>query len=124
MKEYSYKCQANIINLKNIISIYKDKGYKVIGYGAAAKGNTLLNFAGISNTHLDYVVDLNPSKQNRVLPGSHIRVVDEKYLIEYPPDVLLILPWNLSDEIIPQVKKYGLTELRFLRAIPKVEFIS
>ena len=110
--------------LNKVLTEAKQQGLRVAGYGAAAKGNTLLNFAGISNTHLDYVVDLNPSKQNRVLPGSHIRVVDEKYLIEYPPDVLLILPWNLSDEIIPQVKKYGLTELRFLRAIPKVEFIS
>lgn len=76
------------------------KGKKIIGYGAASKGNTLLNFCGIKGTSLiKFVVDASPFKQNKFLPGSHIPVVDITAIKKYMPDYVIILPWNLKDEI-------------------------
>ena len=78
-------------------------GAQVVGYGAAAKGNTLLNFAGVRADRIDYVVDASPHKQGRLLPGSHIPVVAEARLRETRPDFILVLPWNLRDEIAAQL---------------------
>ncbi len=75
-------------------------------YGAAAKGNTLLNYCGIKADLLDYVVDANPHKQGKWLPASHIPVVDESVLRATKPDFVLILPWNLLEEITHQLGLY------------------
>lgn len=86
------------------------RGHKVAAYGAAAKGNTLLNFAGIRADLLPYVVDKNPAKQGKFLPGSRIPIVDEAHLRADRPDVVLILPWNLKDEVTAQlayVREWG-----------------
>lgn len=99
----------------------KRRGLKVAAYGAAAKGNTLLNFAGIRPDLLPYVVDKNPAKQNKYMPGSRIPIVDETRLKTDRPDIILILPWNLREEIIAQiayVKKWG---GQFIVAIPELE---
>ena len=79
------------------------RGRKVAAYGAAAKGNTLLNFAGVRPDLLPYVVDKNPAKQGKFLPGSRIPIVDETHLRADRPDVVLILPWNLKDEVTAQL---------------------
>ncbi len=76
---------------------------KVVGYGAAAKGNTLLNYAGVRQDLLPYVVDASPHKQGRYLPGSRIPVVSEDHLRTDRPDIVLILPWNLHQEITEQL---------------------
>lgn len=78
-------------------------GLKVGGYGAAAKGNTLLNYAGVKSDLLPYVVDASPHKQGQWLPGSRILVTDEARLRKDRPDFVLILPWNLSEEICDQL---------------------
>ena len=86
------------------------RGLKVGAYGAAAKGNTLLNFAGVRADLLPYVVDRNPAKQGQYLPGSRIPVVDEAHLRTHRPDRVLILPWNLQDEVVAQldyVREWG-----------------
>lgn len=75
-------------------------GLKVVGYGAAAKGNTFLNFCGASSETFDYVVDLNPAKQGCLLPGVHIPIHSPQKLRETQPDKIVILPWNLTNEII------------------------
>ena len=80
----------------------KDAGLALAGYGAPAKGNTLLNFCGIGTDFLDYTVDLNPHKQGHVLPGTHIPIRPVEALQETRPDVVLILPWNLREEIVGQ----------------------
>jgi hypothetical protein len=80
----------------------KEQGLSVAGYGAAAKGNTLLNFCGIGTDVFDYVVDLSPHKQGHLLPGSHIPVRAPEALRETRPDVVVILPWNLRAEITEQ----------------------
>lgn len=88
----------------------KAAGKKVAAYGAAAKGNTLINYAGVKPDLLPYVVDANPAKQGKYLPGSHIPVYDPKMLLEYQPDYIIVLPWNIKNEIEAQhhyVKDWG-----------------
>jgi hypothetical protein len=99
----------------------KQQGLSVAAYGAAAKGNTLLNFAGIRPDLLQYVVDRNPAKQGKFMPGSRIPIVDEAYFQQSRPDRILILPWNLRDEIMQQliyIKGWG---GQFVTAIPQIQ---
>jgi len=93
-------------------------GRKVAGYGAAAKGNTLLNYAGVRSDLLPYVVDASPHKQGRYLPGSRIPVVAEEYLRRERPHIVVILPWNLRQEIIEQLAYIREWGGRFATAIP------
>jgi SAM-dependent methyltransferase len=81
----------------------KKEGNQIVGYGAPAKGNTLLNFCGIRTDFLEYTADLNPVKQNRYLPGTHIPIRAPDAIRETRPDVVLILPWNLREEIMEQL---------------------
>ena len=95
-------------------------GHSVMGYGAAAKGNTLLNYAGIRSDLLLSVVDRNPAKQGRFLPGSRVPIVEEAELTAIRPDHVLILPWNLRDEVVDQlsyVREWGAT---FVTAVPEL----
>jgi len=81
----------------------KREGKRIVGYGAPAKGNTLLNYCGVGTDFLDYTCDLNPHKQDHLLPGTHIPIRSPDVLREDRPDVVLILPWNLKDEIMEQL---------------------
>jgi 2-polyprenyl-3-methyl-5-hydroxy-6-metoxy-1,4-benzoquinol methylase len=99
----------------------KNEGKTVVGYGAAAKGNTLLNYCGVRSDFIDYVVDLSPHKQGTFLPGTHIPVLHPDKIIETKPDYILILPWNLKAEIKSQLayaKDWG---AKFVTPIPRVE---
>lgn len=98
-------------------------GTKVAAYGAAAKGNTLLNFAGVRADLLPYVVDKNPAKQGKYLPGSRIPIVDEAYLRTDRPDVVIILPWNLKDEVMAQLAYIREWGGRFAVAVPGWQII-
>jgi hypothetical protein len=100
----------------------RKEGIRVAAYGAAAKGNTLLNYSGIDSDLIEYVVDLNPYKQGNLLPGSRIPIVGENKLLESPPDVLLILPWNLFGEIKEQLSYLSKNGTKFLRAVPQLEY--
>lgn len=100
------------------------RGLKVAGYGAAAKGNTLLNFAGIRSDLVEFVVDRNPAKQGRFLPGCRIPVVAEDRLREARPDVIVILPWNLRDEVVAQLGYAREWGARFVVAVPALEVIE
>lgn len=91
------------LELTDFLTQQKRAGKTVVAYGAAAKGNTLLNYCGIKNDLVEFVVDANPAKQNKFLPASHIPVVQETALRERKPDYVLILPWNLRDEITQQL---------------------
>ena len=97
----------------------KRLGKKVAGYGAAAKGNTLLNFCGVKADLIDFVVDANPHKQGKFLPGSHIPVVDEAHLKEQKPDYVMIFPWNIKEEIKEQLSYIGEWGGKFVTAIPE-----
>jgi len=96
------------------------EGLKVGAYGAAAKGNTLLNFAGVRPDLLPYVVDLNPAKQGKYMPGSRIPIVDEDHLRQDRPDRVLILPWNLRKEITAQLAYIRDWGGRFVTAVPRL----
>jgi SAM-dependent methyltransferase len=98
----------------------KDQDKVVVAYGAAAKGNTMLNFAGIRPDLINFVVDRNPKKQGQFMPGSRIPIVDEARLRVVKPNYVVILPWNLKDEIISQLdylKNFGTS---FVTAVPKL----
>ncbi|MDE2615501.1 MAG: class I SAM-dependent methyltransferase [Burkholderiales bacterium] len=99
----------------------KREGLKVCAYGAAAKGNTLMNFAGVRPDLLPYVVDLNPAKQGRYMPGSRVPIVDEDHLRCDRPDRVLILPWNLHTEITAQLAYIRNWGGRLVTAVPRLQ---
>jgi hypothetical protein len=106
--------------LKFLIKV-KEEGKTVVGYGAPAKGNTLLNYCGIRTDFIDYTVDRNHHKQGLYLPGSHILIVEPGKIRETKPDYVFILPWNLKDEIMEQmafIREWG---AKFVIPIPRIQ---
>ncbi len=99
----------------------KRAGKTIAGYGAAAKGNTLLNYCGVRGDFVDYVVDKNPYKQNRFLPGVHITIAGPEKLAETKPDYVLILPWNLRAEISAQASYIRECGGQFVVPIPELQ---
>lgn len=99
------------------------EGRTVAGYGAAAKGNTLLNYCGIGADDIRYVVDLNPLKQGHLMPQSRIPVLAPERLAETRPDYVLILPWNLRDEIVRSMSHIRDWGGRFVVAVPRLELV-
>jgi hypothetical protein len=102
----------------------KREGKQIVGYGAPGKGNTLLNYCGIRTDFLDYVVDRNPYKQGKFLPGTHVPIHQPEKIAETKPDYVLILPWNVKDEIISQmsfIREWGGT---FIVPVPQVQICS
>ena len=120
---FQQKALAVKLDLTDFLIQQKRAGKSVAAYGAAAKGNTLLNYCGIKNDLVEYVVDANPHKQNKWLPASHIPVVNEAYLKEHRPDYVLILPWNLRDEITRQLAYIRDWGGKFVIPIPHLELI-
>ena len=119
--------QAKADKVKNDLLIFlleaKREGKTVAGYGAAAKGNTLLNYAGVRPDLLAYVVDRNPAKQDKFLPGCRIPIMSEAQLKQTQPNYVVILPWNLCDEVTEQlgyVREWG---AKFVTAVPKLVVI-
>lgn len=124
-KEQFYKAfQARAIKVKNDFLSFllesKRKGSRIGAYGAAAKGNTLLNYAGVRDDLLPYVVDANPAKQGKYLPGSRIPVVAERFLQDDKPALIFMLPWNIKDEISGQLQYARNWGARFVTAIPSL----
>jgi SAM-dependent methyltransferase len=101
----------------------KREGRSVAGYGAPGKGNTLLNYCGVRTDFLDYTVDRNPYKHGRYLPGTHVPIFPPEKLAETQPDYILILPWNLKDEIVRQLAYTRDWGARFVVPIPRVEVL-
>jgi hypothetical protein len=102
--EYALKCYKATFELKNKLIEFKNQGYTIIGYGAAAKGNTLLNFGKIK---LDIIIDDNPLKQNLYTPGMNIKIVESDFLLSLPLDQKIIfvpLAWNFFKEIKSRIK--------------------
>lgn len=118
---FQQKAEKIKLDLLAFLIQQKNAGKKVAAYGAAAKGNTMLNFCGIKNDLIDFVVDLNPHKQDKFLPASHIPVVNEEYLKTAKPDYVIILPWNLKEEITSQLSYIKEWKGQFVIAIPQLE---
>jgi hypothetical protein len=98
----------------------KNQDKTICAYGAPAKGNTLLNYCGIGSDFIDYTVDRNPHKQNLFLPGSQIPIHSPQRIFETKPDYLVILAWNLKDEIARQMKEIASWGGKFVTLIPEV----
>jgi SAM-dependent methyltransferase len=111
-------------NLLQFLVNAKNANKAIVGYGAPAKGNTLLNYCGIGVDFLDYTVDLSPHKQNHFLPGTHVPVHAPEMLRKTRPDYVVILPWNLKDEIISQLSDIRDWGGRFVVPIPSLEVIE
>ena len=101
----------------------KRDGKSIAGYGAPGKGNTLLNYCGIRTDFLDYTVDRNPYKHGRFLPGTHIPIFGPEKIKETRPDYVLILPWNLKDEIMAQLAEIRTWGGQFVIPIPRLEVV-
>ncbi len=102
----------------------KNEGRRIVGYGAPAKGNTLLNYCGVRRDFLDYTVDLNPHKQGRFLPGSHIPIRPPQAIRDDRPDVVVILPWNLREEIVEQLGFIDEWGGRFAARTPELALLT
>ncbi len=117
--------QYKVDKIKNEFLMFvleaQQKGQKIAAYGAAAKGNTLLNYSGIRRDLIAFVVDKNPAKQNRYLPGSRIPVLDEKQIKDNKPDYVIVLPWNLIDEVMQQLSYIRQWNGQFVIAIPQLK---
>jgi len=127
--EYYQNFQIRVDRIKyqalNFLIAQKKEKKKVIAYGAAAKGNTLLNYTGIKGIDLiQFVVDAAPSKQGKYLPASHIPVYDESKIRESRPDFIIILPWNLKEEITEQLSYVGEWGCQFVVFIPSIQIFS
>ena len=101
----------------------RDENKKVAAYGAAAKGNTILNYAGIKPDLLPLVCDAAPSKQGKYLPGSHVPIKSPEELVNYQPDYVLILPWNIADEVKAQLSQLVESGSQFVVAVPELRVI-
>lgn len=109
--------------LQCLISVKKE-GKTVVGYGAPAKGNTLLNYCGIRTDFIEYTVDANPRKQNLFLPGTHIPIKHPDQIRSDKPDYILVLPWNIKEEIMEQLSFVHTWGGKFIIPIPSVEVID
>jgi SAM-dependent methyltransferase len=110
-------------NLLSFLIEQKRAGKKVAGYGAAAKGNTLLNYAGVKPDLLPFVCDAAPAKQGKFMPGSHISILSREELFENDLDYILILPWNIADEVRDQNVVLMERGIRFVTAVPELNVL-
>lgn len=121
---FSDRVRANKRDLLVFLIDAKRQGKRIAAYGAAAKGNTLLNYCGIGVDFIDFVADRNPTKQGRLLPGTRIPVVAPERILHDRPDYLLILPWNIKEEVMRQMAGIRQWGGRFVIPIPSVEVWS
>jgi hypothetical protein len=110
--------------LVDFLTSAKRAGKRVVGYGAPAKGNTLLNYCGIGRDLVEYTVDRNPHKQGRFLPGTHIPIFEPERISATKPDYILILPWNLKREIINQLSFTRDWGAQFVVPIPEPQIVA
>ena len=112
------KCKSEIMKL--LIQL-KDDGKTIVGYGAAAKGNTLLNYFGIGPDILDYVVDIAEIKHGLFTPGKHIPILPTEKIDEDNPDYVLILAWNFADDIMKKHEQYRANGGKFIIPLPEID---
>ena len=120
-----FQAKADLIkyDLLEFLIEQKRSGRKVAAYGAAAKGNTLLNYAGVRPDLLPFVCDAAPAKQGKLLPGSHIPIFHPHAMEEFCPDYVLVLPWNIVDEVNEQNKRIRTAGAKFVTAVPRLKIV-
>jgi len=122
--QFSNQVMSTKRKLLSFLIELKNNGKTIVGYGAPAKGNTLLNYCGIRSDLLDYTCDRSPHKQGLFLPGTHIPIYHPDKITETKPDYVLILPWNLKDEISSQLSYIREWGGKFIVPIPEVEVLA
>lgn len=120
-REFSCRVKETKLALTDFLVSAAKGGRRVVGYGAPGKSATLLHYCGIGKDLLEYTVDRNPHKQGRFLPGTHIPIHHPDHIRETKPDYVLILPWNLKDEIIEQLQFIRDWDGKFVVPIPEVK---
>jgi 2-polyprenyl-3-methyl-5-hydroxy-6-metoxy-1,4-benzoquinol methylase len=123
-RAFAHQVQRTKRKLLDFLIRAKNEGKTVVGYGAPGKGNTLLNYCGIRTDFLDYTVDRSPHKQGKFLPGTHIPIFAPERIRETRPEYVLILPWNVKDEIIKQMASIRDWGGQFVVPIPEVQVYS
>jgi 2-polyprenyl-3-methyl-5-hydroxy-6-metoxy-1,4-benzoquinol methylase len=122
--QFEEKVKATKRGFLHFLIQAKDQGKMIVGYGAPAKGNTLLNYCGVRTDFIDYTCDRSPYKQNKFLPGTHIPIHSPDKIQETQPDYLLILPWNLEDEILKQMSFIRHWGGKFVIPIPELKILD
>ena len=121
--KFANRIKQNKKELTALLKALKKKGVKIAGFGAPAKGNTLLNYFKIGNETLDYIVDDSTYKQSLLTPGTHIPVVSPKILEKDKPDYIFILAWNFAQPIMEKLTKFKADGGRFIIPVPKPHII-
>lgn len=111
------------VELLNLLDRLKKDGKKIVGYGAAGKANTLLNFIGIDSNYIDFIADLSTYKQGKYFTGNGLKIVSPQEMLDYKPDYILILAWNFANEIIHQLKSHSEMGGKFIVPIPETKII-
>jgi hypothetical protein len=122
-REFGRRVEGIRRDLRALLGRLRDEGATVVGYGAAAKGSTLLNFTGVDGELLDYVVDRNTHKHGLHMPGVHVPIHAPERLLEDQPDYVLLVAWNYKDEVVRQQASYLERGGRFILPIPAVEIL-
>jgi hypothetical protein len=121
---FTDKVQQTKQSLLNFIVNAKKENKSIVGYGAPAKGNTLLNYCGVQSDSIDYTVDRSPHKQGKFLPGTHIPVCPVERINETKPDYILVLPWNLCEEISQQLKYTNEWGCKLILPVPETRILE
>ncbi len=122
-REFAQRTTRLRDDLQRTLADLRSDGKQVVGYGAPAKGNTLLGFLGLGPRNLDYIVDRSPLKQGLYTPGTHIPVVPTERLLHDQPDYVLLLAWNFAEEVMGQQSLYREHGGRFILPVPEVEVV-
>lgn len=123
-QEFARATLANTQRLRETLSQLNAQGKRIAGYGAPAKGNTLLSFLGLGSDVLEYIVDKSPLKQGRYTPGTHIPVVPPQRLLDDQPDYVVLLAWNFAEEVLAQQAEYRRRGGAFILPVPQVTMVG
>jgi hypothetical protein len=120
---FASRVERLVDDLRELLFTLKRQGKSIAAYGAAAKGAILLNVLGLGTEIVDFVVDKNPHKQGRLMPGVHVPILDPAQLLVRRPDYALILPWNFAEEIMAQQSAYARAGGNFIIPVPRPTII-